>query len=119
MFKLILNYIEIEVHTLIECSFEGRRNHSLLPNGKYHIHQLDFDIIHKCNLYCRGCNHFSCLVTNEDGLIPVEQVTSDMKRLSEIFEPYKIVILGGEPLLHPNLNDILINARKIFPKTNI
>jgi MoaA/NifB/PqqE/SkfB family radical SAM enzyme len=42
-----------------------------------------------------------------------------MKRWSKIIQPNKLTIIGGEPLIHPRIYDILKHARKCFPKSRI
>jgi len=83
---------------------------------------LDYIEVHiadHCNLNCKGCGHFSPLITNK--LFPdFEVFKKDMNRLSLIYTNIKAIhILGGEPLLNPGLADFLIYSRSVFPKSNI
>lgn len=84
---------------------------------------LEYMIVHildHCNLRCKGCDHFACIA--EEKFIPYKTIHRDIKRLSEIFNRdyiIKIAVMGGEPLLHPELKEILKDIRKYFPNTII
>ena len=72
-----------------------------------------------CNLKCCGCDHFAPLAEQEFADIGVFE--NDFARLSELLngEAVSIGLMGGEPLLHPQVKDFLYIARKYFPKTRI
>lgn len=72
-----------------------------------------------CNLNCAGCSHFSPVAKPE--FVDVEEFRRDFERLGEIFshECDTISLLGGEPLLHPELNTLLQTARANFTKGRI
>lgn len=69
-----------------------------------------------CNLNCKACAHFAPLVKNE-GFTDIGEFTKDMERLSELShgEMRYIDLLGGEPLLHPDIAAFLTVTRKCFP----
>lgn len=74
-------------------------------------------IVEHCNLNCQFCDHFSPLAEEEFADIKVFE--KDFARLSELLNAKidSIGLMGGEPLLHPQLNDFLYVARKYFPET--
>ncbi len=76
-------------------------------------------IVEHCNLNCQFCDHFAPLAEKEFADIKVFE--SDFARLSELLNAKvdRIGIMGGEALLHPQLNDFLYVARKYFPKTKL
>lgn len=80
---------------------------------------IEVPITDQCNLNCKGCL-FACNHTDQLEHVPASQVISDLKRMSELFcdIPW-IRILGGEPLMHPDLLEILNSARCIFPDSEI
>jgi len=89
---------------------KGKRLTKLFP--------IEVHVVEHCNLNCGGCNHFSSLAKEE--YLQPEQFENDIKRLAELSEDYfAIKILGGEPLLHPNITAFFDIARKYFPSTPI
>jgi uncharacterized radical SAM superfamily Fe-S cluster-containing enzyme len=76
--------------------------------------RFETDITGHCNLNCKNCNHFSPLVT--ESFVSPEDLKNDFKRLSELTGRHNdnIDLMGGEPLLHPEINKIMDIARKYF-----
>ena len=83
------------------------------------INYLEHHIVDHCNLNCAGCSHFSPLC--EPWYENVEDFRRDFGKLAELTkgEVGIIRLMGGEPLLHPNLNEFLIACRSLFPSTHI
>lgn len=84
--------------------------------------RLDYfvlNILDHCNLRCRGCDHFACIA--EERFVSVEGIKNDVVRLSELLHGAvtSISVMGGEPLLHPDLLEILSATRAAFPNTEI
>lgn len=81
---------------------------------KFEVH-----IAEHCNLNCKYCNHFSPLAKPQ--FLEIEEYVRDIKKLSELFheEMQQIKIMGGEPLLHPQIVDFLKITRKYCPKGKI
>jgi organic radical activating enzyme len=76
---------------------------------RFEVHLSDH-----CNLNCVSCDHFSPLA--EKKFLDVSVFERDCKRLSELTKGHidLIDLLGGEPLLHPELITIMSIARKYF-----
>lgn len=85
--------------------------HKLLP--------MRVALAEHCNLNCRGCDHFSPLA--ESQFADFTSLSMDFARLSMLFESKADVInfMGGEPLLHPEIEKFMIMARKNFPTARI
>jgi len=82
--------------------------------------RFEVHLTNKCNLNCAGCLHFSSLCNKLEPL-DINIYENDCKRLSQLTSG-KIVdirLLGGEPLLHPDIYDIVTITRKYFPSYNI
>jgi hypothetical protein len=82
------------------------------------LFHFEVHITDHCNLNCKGCAHFSnlCPPTFAD----LGEFESDMHSMAETFSRVEqIYLLGGEPLLHPQVIEFLRVARKEFPKTRI
>ena len=81
--------------------------------------QFEVDIVSHCNLNCRSCSQFSCIA--EEEYIDVNKMERDFARLGELFEgeANRIYLIGGEPLLHPSIEECMKIARKYFVKGEI
>ncbi len=79
-----------------------------------HIHLTDH-----CNLNCRGCDNFSPL--SPEVFADIAVFERDCARMSELGSErvQEIQLLGGEPLLHPQVIDFLTISRNYFPETTI
>lgn len=76
---------------------------------------MGFHVTEHCNLNCAGCDNFSPLAEPE--FIDVSEFRRDIERMAFLFhnECERISLLGGEPLLHPQLTELIEIARKNFP----
>jgi MoaA/NifB/PqqE/SkfB family radical SAM enzyme len=82
------------------------------------LFHFEVHITDHCNLNCKGCAHFSniCPPTFAD----LAQFESDLTRMAGLFSRVEqIHLLGGEPLLHPQVAEFVRVARAVFPKTRI
>lgn len=86
----------------------------------YHrIPYMEYHVADHCNLNCKGCVHFAPLVTQEV-FATFDKLKRDLTHLKSIV-PYidTIRILGGEPLLNPQLIDYLDMTRELYPFAEI
>lgn len=67
-------------------------------------------IVEHCNLACVGCDHASDLLPER--FVSAATVQADLEALSTVAHFRELRILGGEPLLHPELVTILEIARQ-------
>lgn len=81
--------------------------------------RFGYDVNKHCNLNCVGCDHFAPLAKEE--FADIESVKRDLVRMEELFGDNidQISILGGEPLLNPEISDYCTMTRNIFPTSNI
>lgn len=86
-------------------------------DSKLSLHYLEFHLTEHCNMNCKGCGHFSCIAEPE--FADIIQHFKDMKRLSELVDFRCIRLLGGEPLLHPDVVEFMRTTRAFFPKSYI
>lgn len=75
---------------------------------------FEVNLADHCNLNCQSCNHFSPIASNN--FLDVEQYRKDAKRVKQITENKigTIMLLGGEPLLHENIEEICVITREAF-----
>lgn len=79
---------------------------------------LEMHLTDHCNLNCRGCGHFSPLA--DKWFADVNRHEKDMQRLSTLFSNIKTFrLMGGEPLLHPAVEQFFSITRKYLSKTRI
>lgn len=82
------------------------------------LFHFEVQLTDHCNLDCKGCEHFStlCPPTFAD----LREFDSDMEHMSHLFSRVRdIGLLGGEPLLHPQVLEFYKSARSRFPKSRI
>ncbi len=80
---------------------------------------LEFHIADHCNLNCADCEHYSGLV--EKPVFPdFDKFASDIKQLKKFYDEISIIrILGGEPLLNPEINDYIKLVHEVYPDSVI
>lgn len=82
------------------------------------LEHLEFHVVEHCNLNCKGCSHFSNIT--EEKFTDCTLIEKRLNRINKIFgKVRKIKILGGEPLLHPEITEIIKITRKSVPDTKI
>lgn len=82
---------------------------------------LDVQVCDHCNLRCAGCLHFAPLA--EEHCLDVGEYERDLSRLASVdgIEGYfaSVTLMGGEPLLHPHLVDVIEITRAYLPQQNV
>jgi organic radical activating enzyme len=80
---------------------------------------LEINVTTHCNLRCHACSHLSPVA----GVWQVEPdvLKADLIALSKAYRPSYVRLLGGEPLLHDRLSEVLeaVKASGISPVTQI
>lgn len=76
--------------------------------------RFNVDIVDHCNLNCKCCGHFSPLA--EKSFLSLDSFERDCKRLGELSngEIERLELMGGEPLLHPQIIDLMRVSRLYF-----
>lgn len=80
---------------------------------------LQIHLTEHCNLNCKGCTHFSPVA--KESTIELSKLESTYQKLLPYLERWfcRLELLGGEPLLHPQIEDILLLTRKYYPSFEI
>lgn len=79
---------------------------------------MEIHIVDHCNLNCAGCNHFSPLA--KPWYISEQEFITQLTLLKNNIPTVKeLLLLGGEPLLHPNFIKLCEIARNIFTDIRI
>jgi MoaA/NifB/PqqE/SkfB family radical SAM enzyme len=108
--KAIIPYGILVGYRRLKKFFSEKCEHSFL----FEVHVADH-----CNLNCAGCSHFSPLA--DEHFLDVRTYEKDCKRFSELTKGYihTIRLMGGEPLLHDKITDIIKITRENFPDSII
>jgi len=87
---------------------------------KENLGEIDIPVVNHCNLNCASCDHFAPLA--EKHFYKLENYIKNLDRLKALLKDkkiYRINLMGGEPLLHPQLIDFCRVTREKFSDTNI
>jgi hypothetical protein len=79
-------------------------------DGKLLTRAIEYAVAYHCNLRCAHCSHLSPFQAAR--FPPVESFRRDLTRLREALHTEVIRLLGGEPLLNPQLDDYLQVAKE-------
>lgn len=77
-----------------------------MPDQRYRLSKLEFYITNVCNLGCNNCNRFNNL--NFRGHSIWSDYADAVSFWAEKIDVDHIVIMGGEPLLNPSINEWIV-----------
>jgi hypothetical protein len=79
---------------------------------------IETHLVDHCNLNCRSCSHYSPL--SPERFVDPEMADRDFARLAALFGRVGLLrLMGGEPLLHPELERFVVSARTHLPDAAI
>lgn len=85
----------------------------LLKENNYLI---DIPITDLCNLNCAGCLSFSSLSKSPNN-VEIQELVKSVKHLEKIgCSPCAYTLSGGEPLLYPDLKELISSLKKVTKK---
>ncbi len=70
---------------------------------------LEINVVSHCNLSCKGCSHLSPILSKEN--VSILELQKTLGILGKYYNCRQLRLLGGEPLLHPKINEVLEIAR--------
>lgn len=76
----------------------------------------EIQLCDRCNLNCAYCSHFAPVA--KPYIISMETLAAECQRLKHL-NLHEINLLGGEPLMHPQLPEAIRLVRSILPDTKI
>jgi len=83
----------------------------------YHIPFLEYMITTSCDLACPGCDRF--IDYKHPWTESLADIETNMDAWSKRLDPDHITIIGGEPLIHPKIYDILKISRTKFDHATV
>lgn len=77
---------------------------------RFKLKSLECNIVHHCINNCVGCSHLSPI--NKPFFADLDIFKKDLENISKVAESPRFSLLGGEPLLHPKLLELIDIAKK-------
>lgn len=74
-------------------------------DGKIRNAACEINVVEHCNLSCRGCSHLSPIAPKY--FVDPQSLLRDLTMLARVYQVDFVRLLGGEPLLHPNLTAVM------------
>lgn len=100
-----------------DISISERESLPLNGPGNYRVRDgviwtraIEINATRHCNLSCRGCSHSSPL--EEYFVLQPEEIISSLRELSGFLRAETVRLVGGEPLLHPNMSSLVCAVRE-------
>jgi hypothetical protein len=72
--------------------------------------QVEVGVVRACNQQCCSCNHMSPLA-KPPFVMPLSVLRQDLLRFGQVAEIGKLSLLGGEPCLHPDIDEMIAMCR--------
>jgi hypothetical protein len=90
------------------------RDRVLEPLTGRHLGRLEMHVTHACNLACESCSHYSN--HSHSGNLELAEAEAWMSAWRRRFSLGELILLGGEPTIHPQLPEFVRLARRCFPR---
>lgn len=84
-----------------------------IKKGKVQTRSLEVHILNHCNLSCDHCCSFSPLLKKRE--VSPQQVQTDLGLVKSFLAPQYVKIVGGEPTLHSEFDNVL----EVIKKSNV
>ena len=95
----------------------GRGNIFKSSDNNLWVDRVEIPICYHCNLNCARCDHYAPLAPKYE--MPISVFKKDLERFSKITNQHlkELVLFGGEPLLHNNIEELVQIADNCFPNS--
>jgi GTP 3',8-cyclase len=81
-----------------------------VEGGRVHTRSLEAHVVDHCNLTCAECCSLSPLLPPR--LTPPAALAEDLALAAKVLAPRTFKLVGGEPLLHPEIVELVAVARR-------
>lgn len=97
------------------CAFKNSNKETALSKNIPNMLQIKIPICYHCNLNCAYCSHFSPIAPKYE--VSLETFERDIAQLKKVADTKisRISLLGGEPLLHKDIEKLIEILSKYFP----
>ena len=85
---------------------------------KIPIGHIDYHVIDACNLACEFCTHYSNF-KGPANIKTLDQCEAEWCQWAQVIHPERLHLIGGEPLLNPQIVEIVQLAFRVWPETTI
>lgn len=89
---------------------ERERVYRVDPDGRVAVESVELHVVEHCNLRCAQCCNVSPYLPART--MSVGEIRATCERLREVVRPDVLKIMGGEPLLHPDVGGVLRAVRE-------
>jgi hypothetical protein len=89
---------------------ELARSYAVDPDGRVAVESVELHVVEHCNLRCAQCCNVSPYLPER--AMSVAEVRATCERLRGVVRPEVLKIMGGEPLLHPDVGGVLRAVRE-------
>lgn len=96
-------------------SFERNDLAQVVMQKRNCVQTLDYHVVEHCNLNCKCCSTYAPIAKKQ--FADVNAFRRDLERLKALIgnRLLSLHLLGGEPLLHPEIEKFIRTAREIYP----
>ena len=112
----MLYNLDITEEERFDMPLTGLANYRVRNNIIY-TQYIEINAVKHCNLSCRSCSH-SSPIAEKTYIIPTV-LGRDLRALSRFLRCETVRTLGGEPLLHPSLKELLKEIKDSGISTNM
>jgi len=91
---------------------QGHQTVIIGKDGKVHTPAIRFYLALGCNLKCKHC-----IYAFRQGIIPKETLIDSFEKWNRKLSPELIILYGGEPLLNPEIADIVIAVKHYWQQS--
>ena len=91
-----------------------RKNVVIRKDGRVSVGIAGWSVCDKCNLRCEFCGN---AIPFRSGDVSKDTLIDSFEKWSQKIVPRTIVLAGGEPLLNPDISEIVVAARHYWPES--
>lgn len=102
--------VEIEGVFLKKGEYKGSQRKYEVVDNRIRVESFELHVVEHCNLRCHMCDAMSPY--NPEKFLKLEDIKKNLTFLAKHIQADIFKLMGGEPLLHPQLVDIIGIVRK-------